>query len=137
MSKFAGVSELNAGRMTAALDATGTTITPEPLRPKLGPLAALDYTPVEFRYHAALSSAPSQGSVTVRLKADGTTIREETVDLNGVSELGNSIQVSLAGVDGAARLATEIEVTAAADSGITAELQSVIAVEQPVVISGC
>ena len=137
MSKFAGISELNLGALTAALDATGTTATPEPMRAKLGPLSALDYTPVEWRWHLSLSSAPTQGSATVRLMADGTTLRSATVDLNGVSETGNAEQVSVSGVDGAARLYLEIEVTAAADAGITADAQSVVAVEQPVIVSGC
>lgn len=137
MSKFAGVSELMFPAMPVNMAAVAQTQTDANMRPRLGPLAVLDYKPTEWRYLLRLSSAPTQGSATVKLFADDALIASDVVALNGNSTISNRMAVNVANVAGESRLSVAVDVTAAANAGITATLDSVVSVEQPVVLSGC
>lgn len=137
MAKLAGVSELNFGRTSVAADAVAETGTDTNMQPRLGPVASLDYKPTEWRYLIVFDQAPIQGDGTVKLLADGAVVASEAVAFNGNKTISNRLSVPVSAVTGEARLSVALEVTTAADAGRTAEVQSVLAVEQPLMIAGC
>jgi hypothetical protein len=138
MSALVGKAELNfEPKMAVALDAVAKTATPDNMRPELGYLSQLTFKPTEWRYLVRLSAAPTAGSVAITLYAGGEIIRSEVVSLNGVTVISNRVKVSLANVSGEVPLSVEVDVTSAADTGITATIDSIVAVDQPLTLIGC
>jgi hypothetical protein len=137
MAKFAGISELTFHPLAVVMDAVAETQTDVNMRPKLGPLATLDYKPTEWRYLLELSATPTQGSATITLYSDGAVVASETVALSGNQTISNRTQVAVSAIAGESRFSVGVDVTSAADAGITATLHSVVSVEQPTVLSGC
>lgn len=138
MTVFAGKAVLPfEPKMAVNMAAIAATATPANLQPNLGPLAALTYKPTRMRYLIRLSAAPTVGAATLNLKAGETVIRAEAVSLVGVTTISNSVAVDLSSVAGETPLSVELDVTAAADAGITATLDAVLDVEQPVTLTGC
>ena len=137
MPKFAGISELTFYPLNVNMAAVAATEHNINMRPRLGSLAILDYTPTEWRYLLALSAAPTTGNVTIALKSDGAVVASEVVALSGNSTISNRLQVPVSAIAGEARLSCEVDVTAAADAGITGVFHSVVSVEQPVTLTGC
>jgi hypothetical protein len=138
MSALVGKAELNfEPKMLVVMDAVANTLTPENMRPTLGYLSQLTFKPTEWRYLVRLSAAPSQGSLTIVLYAGGEIVRSETVALNGLTIISNRVGVSLANVSGETQLHVQANVTVAANSGITATVDSIVAVDQPLVLIGC
>lgn len=119
------------------LATVAATETPENIKPNLGNLASLDYKPTEWRYLLRLSAAPTQGSATIKLKAGTVVIASETVSLNGITTASNRRMIALSGVKGEDRLSVEVDVTAAADAGITGTIDSTLSIDHPVVSAGC
>ena len=137
MAKFTGISELNFYGMAVDMAAVGETQTDVNMRPRLGPLASLDYAPTSWRYLLALSAAATQGSVTIELLADTVVVSSQTIALNGNSTISNRVDVPVSAVSGAARLSVNVSVTGAGQSGLTGIINSVVSVEQPLVFTGC
>lgn len=138
MSALAGKAVLPfEPKMKALMDAIGVTDTPQNLRPNLGPLSLLKYKPSRWRYLLRLSAAPTVGSVEIKLLSGTTVIRSEAFSLVGATTLSNNVAVDLSQVSGESDLSVRVDVTAAADAGITATLDSVVDVEQPLTIAGC
>jgi len=138
MSIFAGKIRLPfEPKMAIAMDAVAQTQTPDPIRPTLGTLAALRYTPAKFAYNLKLSTAPTTGAATVRLYAGATEVASASVAIVGTTEIGASFDVDLSDVKGQAKLSAAVDVTGAADAGITATLDAFLDVDLPVVNSGC
>jgi hypothetical protein len=137
MAKLAGVSELNFGALAVAADSVAETETDTNMRPRLGPVASLEFKPTEWRYLVVFDQAPTQGDGTVKLYADGTLIASEAVAFNGNKTISNRVSVPVSAVSGEARLSVAMDVSTAADAGRVAEVQSILAVEQPLLISGC
>ena len=138
MSTLAGKSVFSfEPKLAVVMDATGTTATPAALAAKLGPLSQLNYKPSTFGYVLRLSSAPTTGTADVRLMAGATEVASFTISLSGATLMSDSAAVDLSAVSGDAVITAEIEVTAAADAGITGTLDTQLDVEQPLIISGC
>ncbi len=138
MSIVAGKSVLPfEAKMAVLLDAVATNDTPKVLRPTLGPLAQLQYKPCRFKYLVRLSSAPTSGAANIELVAGETVVFSQSVSLNGLTEIANDVAVDLSQVAGETELKTRVDVTATADAGITAEVDSALAVETPVSVTGC
>lgn len=138
MSVLAGITSLCfEPKMGVLLDAIAVTGTPENLRPRMGPLANLTYKPANWRYMVRLSAAPTSGSVTIRLLAGETVIQTKTQAISGLTEISDRRPVDLSAVAGEAELRVELDVTVAANAGITATLDSYVDVEQPLTITGC
>lgn len=138
MTAIAGKSVLPfEPKMNVAMDAIAATDTPENLRPTLGPLSQLTYKPTTWAYLVRLSANPTIGTAEVKLLAGATVIRTDSYALNGVASLSNRVSVDLSQVSGEQPLNVQINVTAAADAGITATVDSVVDVETPVSVTGC
>lgn len=138
MSVFAGKIRLPfEPKMAVAMDAVQQTQTPEAIRPTLGTLAALRYTPARIAYNLKLSSAPTTGAATVRIFAGATEIASSSVAIVGATEIGGSFDVDVSEVKGQTKLSAAVDVTSAADAGITATLDAFLDVDLPVVNSGC
>jgi hypothetical protein len=137
MAKFAGVSELVFLGLSKAADSVGSEQTDINMRPRLGPLASLDYKPSEWRYLVVFSSVPTGGNATIKLLQDGALIASEAVALNGNATISNRRSVPVSAVSGEAQLSVEIEITTGSNAGVVATVHSVLSVEQPLAISGC
>ncbi|WP_375191231.1 hypothetical protein [Marinobacter sp.] len=138
MTVMAGNTHLGfEPKMATSLDAIGQTATPENMRPKLGPLANVQYKPCMWRYLVRLSAAPTTGAVNIKLMAGETVIRSEALAINGVTVISNKSPVDMSQVAGETDLRVELDVTAAADAGISATVDSYIEVEQPLFQIGC
>jgi hypothetical protein len=138
MSTLAGKTRLMLEpKMAVAMDAVAVTETHESLTVSLGPLSQLRYKPANWSYLLRLSAAPTTGNVTFSLMAAGSVIRSESVALNGVTAVGNTSAVDLSNVSGETQLIMRVDVTSAADGGITGTVDSLIDVDQPVILSGC
>lgn len=59
------------------------------------------------------------------------------MSINGVAEIAIDSGVDLSSVAGEAELSVGLNVTGAADAGITAEVTGYLDVEQPVAQTGC
>lgn len=138
MSIVAGKSRIAfEPKMSVAMDAVAIHGTPQALRPTLGPLANVRYKPTRWVYLAQLSAVPTQGEADIKLMAGQTVIASQTVTLNGVSTFSLETAVDMSQVAGETQLRVEVDVTAAADAGITATLDSFVDIEQPLTQYGC
>jgi len=138
MSVSAGKTSLGfEPKMAVLMDATGTTVTPEGVRPTLGYLANLQYKPASFGFLLRLSSAPTVGAATVELVAAGVVIKTITLNIIGQTEISSVGGVILSAVTGEADISARVVVGTAADSGITATLDAVLYVDVPLTVSGC
>lgn len=124
-------------RMAVAMDATGVTLTPDALKATLGPLAALDYKPTRLKAYVTLSSAPTTGAAKVVLYNGASEIKSVSLSITGVTEIAVDAGVDLSAVSGDGELSVGVDVTAAADAGITAEMTAYLDIEQPVAQTGC
>lgn len=124
-------------KMSVALDATGQTETPAEFCPDLGQLANLRYKRTSWRYLMRLSAAPTTGMAKVELVAGATVIKSVTVALSGVTQVSGNTAVDLSAVAGETPLVCRVDVTGAADAGITATVDSVVDVESPLIASSC
>jgi len=123
-------------KMTAAADVIGTTATAETLRPTLGPVSALAYKPATLTYNVKWSQQPTTGAATVRLVAGSATLYEKAISVVNVSEYGQNAPIDLGGVTGQEPIRVELEMTQAADAGITATIDAALYVETPLTIAG-
>ncbi|MFL1484895.1 hypothetical protein [Marinobacter sp. LN3S78] len=138
MSIFAGKLHFPfEPKMAVALDATGETRTPDILRPSLGSLAVLQYKPAKLAFHMILSDEPTSGAATVKVYAGESELATVAVTLEGNSVISGSTDIDLSTVRGQTALSVSVDVTGAADAGITATLDAVLGVDLPVVQSGC
>lgn len=134
---IAGKNELNfEPKMPVVMDALGETETPTNMRPIQGPLVAYRYKPTTWRYNVRLSAAPTTGNAILNLKANGVVIKSVTLALNGVTQFDGQTSVSLSGVDGDAPLSVSLNVSAAFDGGITAQVDSIVSCDIPLASSG-
>jgi len=109
----------------------------EAVNPRLGPLWAIQFKICTMRYVVRLSAAPTQGEGLLKLVAGSVVIHESSINFSGNSVISLAIPVDLSQVAGESELKAVLEVTAGADAGITATLDSWLTVEVPVTISGC
>ena len=123
--------------MPVEMDTVAETQTHENLRPRLGPLSQLSYKLAEWRYRVKLSATPTTGNVTIKLVNGTTVIRSESFSLNGISEFSNRVNVDVSPVTGEAELSVLVDVTASADAGTTATVDSVLSVDVPMTVIGC
>jgi len=138
MSTYTGKTRFGfEPKMSVVMDAAGVTRTPLALRPSLGPLAMLAYKPARVKALVKLSSAPTTGTVQFELYANDAAIMTRSMSINGVTEIAIDQAIDLSAVAGEAELSTGLNVTAAADAGITAEVTAYLDVEQPVAQTGC
>ncbi|MBD3651475.1 MAG: hypothetical protein HUJ15_09085, partial [Alcanivorax sp.] len=59
------------------------------------------------------------------------------IDLSSGTEINGRAPAAISLVNGADQLRVELDVTEAADGGVTAEIAGVLAVTHPVIIGGC
>lgn len=138
MTVLAGITNLGfEPKMGAAMDAVATTATPINMQPKLGPLANLSYKPTSWRYLVRLSSAPTVGTASVRLMAGATVIKSQDLAIVGATAISDNVPVNMSAVAGETPLSVEVDVTGAADAGITATVDAWLDIEQPLTITGC
>ncbi|MDX1800398.1 MAG: hypothetical protein R3303_05660 [Marinobacter sp.] len=138
MSVFAGKTLFYfEPKMAVNLAAVAQTETPTQMQIGLGPLSQLSYKPATFRYLIRLSAATAAGAATLELKAGGTVLKSIPVDLTTATVIEGQAGITLAGVAGEAELSVNLNVTTAADAGTTATVDTVLAVEQPTVVTGC
>ncbi len=107
------------------------------INPRLGPLWAVQFKISTYKYMVRLSSAPTQGAASIKLMAGATVISETSLTLNGETVIAGAVPVDLSQVAGETELKTVVDVTGAADAGITAKVDSWLTVEVPVTVSGC
>jgi len=121
--------------VNAVLAAAHTT--PEVMRASLGPLSYLAYKPATFSALVRVPDANGAGQVTVKLNDGTSDLASIVVDLTAAQESGTSVDVDLAGVTGAAKLRVIVDVGTAADVSTEITVDAKLAVEQPLVMSGC
>lgn len=121
-----------------ALDAVAVAYTtPAVWALKLSGLAHLQVLEGRLVYDLKLSGSATTGTALVKLKTGSTVLAIETVTLSNASELSGVLDVDLTGVNGAAPLVLEVEITAAADAGLTAVPNAALDLIGPLVVSGC
>jgi len=140
MKKIAFKSEFGfEGKAAVPVGAVllGAYITPEVMRASLGPLSYLAYKPATFSALVRVPDANGAGQVTVKLNDGTSDLASIVVDLTAAQESGTSVDVDLAGVTGATKLRVIVDVGTAADVSTEITVDAKLAVEQPLVMSGC
>lgn len=139
MGLTANVTEFNfGGAAGVAVDATGTTESPEGMRPRLRGMAAMAYKPAAAGYWVRLNQSSAGGEAVLKI-TDGTTdIASVVLDLSTAQELSGEIpNVNLAGIEGQSPLYWELEVTTAADASTVADVACRLEVEHVPTVTGC
>jgi len=131
---LAGKSRFDLSRsMSVDLTSTGETISPESMGVTLGPLSAISYKPAKMRFNLLPDAAITGAVVELKLYADQTVVKSESVNLSGLSEYGNSVDISLAGITGDQILTFAVNVTGA-EAGRSLAVDACVDVEVPVVV---
>jgi len=121
-----------------AVDATGNQYTtPQAWSVKLGGLAHLQVLQGVFVYDVRLSGASTAGAATIELKHGSTVVASKALDLTSAETFKGTIDVDLTGINGAAELVANLNVTAAADASTTAQVFAGIDLTGPLIVSGC
>lgn len=120
-----------------AVDAVAEAyITPADFRETLGDLARLSYLKARAAYRVELSGASAGGTAEVILRHGSTDIVLATLDLSTGTTFTGASAVDLSALAGATEMALVLNVTAAADAGVTAQVAGKLELEHPVVIAG-
>lgn len=112
-------------------------VTPPAHRCELGDLARLRYVTGVFRYRVRLSNASAVGAAVIRITDGVNVVASSDIDLSSGAEINGRAPAALSLVNGSDQLRVELDVTEAADAGVTAEIAGVLAVTHPVIIGGC
>jgi hypothetical protein len=136
---LAAVNTLHfGGRSNVDMTLVQSNPTVDVMRPRLGPLWAVQFKNSVFKYTVRLSGgAVTQGAGNIKLMAGNTEISSSLVNFNGQTEINGAVAVDLSQISGEALLTIDMEVTSAANAGITAEITGFVVIELPVTISGC
>ena len=121
--------------LTDVVASTGTT---EGFKPELGVLSFVPYLPAKVRFVGHFSATPTQGEVTVNVKAEGTVLTSLVVGaVNGLDVISGSLSVPLSGVSGSDKLDVELDVTTATQAGVNCKFSAVIDIEQAIAAGSC
>ena len=71
------------------------------------------------------------------VKASDVVVATRTLAITGATVISEAVSIDVSQVSGEAELRIEVDVSSAADSGITATVDAFISVDQPLIISGC
>ncbi|WP_430414463.1 hypothetical protein [Marinobacter adhaerens] len=111
--------------------------TPLPWRSALGGLALINGVTAHLKYKIATTGGAGTAEATLRVKTSGgVVLHEETISVANDAVLNGKTQVDVGAVSGGSPLLVEVEVTTAVAS-MTAELDSALEVETPVIAGGC
>lgn len=126
------------GAAPVAIDGAAVAYTtPEPFRETLEDLTLLRFVRATWRYRVRLDAGSGAGAATLRLTDGTSTLASVNLDLSAQTEFSGALPVDVSGVNGAAGLRVELEVTSAADAGRTAELAAQLNVAVPLSVLNC
>jgi hypothetical protein len=133
------VQPLEPGVSGVALDSVGIAHeTAQAFGATLEDLAMLAYRRGKARFKLKLSTASTAGAATVRFLAGSVQVGTKDIAIGGAgAAIMDTLDLNLGGVAGETPITMQVEMTTAADAGVTAEVYGRVEVSTPLVVSGC
>lgn len=125
-------------RASVELDVTGERYrTPVEWQVNPGGIAAFEGVRAEARVKLVQSAQPAAGEITVAIVTGATTLGQVVIDLTGAQSFNRKIPLSGSALETGVPLELVVTGNTAADASTTAEIDAVVDIETPILLTGC